>query len=184
MALVGLEVVKAWYGYSVVGLPWPELLPLDLCRISSFVCCAMLMLRSYPIFEVAYFWGIGGSVAAMLTPDLQAGFPAFEFMGFFAGHGLVLASVMYAVSAFGFAPRLKSIALAAVVSGAYMGLIAVVNILLGTNYLFLCHKPEITTIYDFLGPWPWYIASVWVIGVVVAYLLYLPFSKRPLPRER
>ena len=174
--LIGLEILKAWQGYVVAGQPWQELLPLHLCRISSFLCSAMLIWRHYRLFEVAYFWGVGGSLAAMLTPDLQAGFPQFQFVGFFAGHTLVMAAVLYAISAFALRPQLSSIAVTAVVTAVYMVLVACINAALDTNYLYLSHKPQISTVYDYLGPWPWYIASVWAIGVAMAFLLYLPFA--------
>lgn len=181
LILIGLEALKAWEGYAVAAEPWQELLPLHMCRIGSFICCAMLWLRNYRLFEVAYFWGIGGSLAALLTPDLQQGFPHFRFFGFFGGHSLVLASVLFAIRAFEFRPRLRSIAVVAWVTLVYMALVSGVNILLDTNYLFLSHKPEAATIYDYLGPWPWYIASVWGIGVVVALLLYTPFAFKQRP---
>ena len=80
----------------------------------------MLMLRSYRLFEVAYFWGLGGSIPAMLTPDLGVGFPSTEYFGFFVGHTLVVISVLFAIGAFEFRPRLRSIRITAIVTLAYM----------------------------------------------------------------
>lgn len=174
-ALVALELFKTWQGIMVYNQPWQEVLPLHLCRISSYLCCAMLLFRSYRLFEVAYFWGIGGSVAAMLTPDLNYSFPHPIFLGFFVGHTLVLSSVLFAVSGFEFRPRLRSVGFAAAISAVYMVLVALVNLALQTNYLYLCHKPEKITIYDYLGPWPWYIVSIWVVGIIVAFICYAPF---------
>jgi hypothetical integral membrane protein (TIGR02206 family) len=177
VALVALELFKTWQALVVYGQLWQDVLPLHLCRVSSYLCCVMLILRSYRLFEVAYFWGIGGSVSAMVTPDLAQGFPHPFYLGFFVGHTLVLSSVLFAVSGFDFRPRLRSIGVTAVVSAAYMVLVAMVNWALQTNYLYLCHKPEKLTIYDYLGPWPWYIISIWVIGLVVALICYAPFAQ-------
>ncbi len=176
--MIGLEAFKTWQGLTVHGEPWQEHLPLHLCRIGSYICTFMLLTRSYRLFEVAYFWGIGGSAAALLTPDLIFNFPHPIFLGFFIGHTLVLGSVLFAIGAFNFRPRLRSIGFAAIVTALYMSAVALVNLALDTNYLYLSHKPETATLYDYLGPWPWYIVSVWVIGIVVSAMLYLPFARR------
>ena len=55
--------------------------------------------------ELAYFWGLGGTVQALLTPDLAAGFPAWEFIQFFWSHGGVLLSIVYLIAVQGFRPR-------------------------------------------------------------------------------
>ena len=76
-ALASVELAKLWIAVGVYEQPWSENLPLHLCRISMLLCAAMLALKSYRIFEVTYFWVMGGSVAAMLTPDLaQKSFPS------------------------------------------------------------------------------------------------------------
>ena len=173
--LVGLEAFRIWQGYTRFDEPWHELLPLHLCRIASYICALMLLVRNYRLFEVAYFWGIGGSIAAMVTPDLDFTFPHPIFVGFFFGHTLVLSSVLFAIGAFEFKPRLRSIGFTAIATALYMGVVALVNVVLDTNYLYLCHKPEAITLYQYLGPWPWYIASVWLIGIVASFILYLPF---------
>lgn len=176
--LIALEGYKTQQGLTVYQQSWQEVLPLHLCRISSYLCCLMLLLRSYRLFEVTYFWGIGGSVAAMLTPDLEAAFPHPLFLGFFVGHALVACSVLFAMTAYDFRPRLRSIGFAAVVSIVYMGVVALINLALDTNYLYLSHKPASITVYQYLGPWPWYLLSVWVIGVAVSFVLYAPFAWR------
>ena len=48
----------------------------------------MLVKRSYRIYEVVYCWSMCGSVAAMLTPDLQFEFPHMGFLFFVFRHML------------------------------------------------------------------------------------------------
>jgi len=36
-----------------------------------------------------------------------------------------------------------------------MVIIALVNLLVGGNYLFICHKPATPSLIDALGPWAW-----------------------------
>jgi hypothetical integral membrane protein (TIGR02206 family) len=56
--------------------------------------------------------------------------------------------------------------------------VAVVNAVLGSNYLYVARKPDSPTLLDLLGPWPWYILSMEAIGVTVFCLLYFPFALR------
>ena len=176
-ALLMLEAFKAWLWIGQYGEPWLEHLPLHLCRISSFLCAAMLWLKSYRLFEVTYFWTLGGSLPAMLTPDLRVPLDVVDFLGFFVGHTLVIVAVLFAIGAYGFRPRLRSIGVTAVVTFAYMGVIALVNLALDTNYLYLCAKPVGASVYDYLGPWPWYLVGITLIGVVICFLCYLPFAR-------
>ena len=43
--------------------------------------------------ELTYFWGLAGTLQAIVTPDLSAGFPQLEFFMFVVGHlGIVIAA--------------------------------------------------------------------------------------------
>jgi hypothetical integral membrane protein (TIGR02206 family) len=58
----------------------------------------------------------------------------------------------------------------------YMLLITFVNRAIGSNYLFIAHKPETASLIDVLGPWPWYILIMEGIGILLCLLLYLPYA--------
>jgi len=174
--LVSYQLMYVGILIVVVDRPWSESLPLHLCQMNMFVCAAMLVLRSYRIFEVAYFWGTGGSVAAMLTPDLVAAFPDPVYLIFFSGHTVTIISVLYAVWAYGFRPRLRSVGITVVVTLVYMLMVMRINVLFDTNYMYLRAKPAGASVIDYLGPWPWYVAGLVGLGCVVCLLCYAPFA--------
>lgn len=174
------EALKLVLYHGIYEEPWAEGLPLNLCRANEFLCVYMLVKRSYRAFEVAYFWSMGGSVSAIITPDIAQGFPDPRFFSFFVGHGLVVVAVVYAVFGFGFRPRLRSIGVTLLVSGVYASIVAGLNLLLDTNYLYLRAKPAAPTILDLFGPWPGYLLGLVGLTVGVCLLCYAPF---PLQRR-
>jgi len=56
---------------GVFGFPLRENLPLHMCGASVVLGALMLWLRSFRVYEVVYFWGIGGALAALLDLDLD-----------------------------------------------------------------------------------------------------------------
>ena len=174
--LVGYECLKITLYVGVFKMPLLYHLPLHLCDVNMLLCAYMLARHSYRSYEVSYFWAMGGSVAAMLTPDLAYGFPHPVFIAFFLGHGLVVVSVLYATFGYGFRPRLKSIAIAMSVTALYAAVIMPLNFLLDTNYLYLRAKPLTPSVLDYLGPWPWYIVGLVGLCAAACFITYAPFA--------
>jgi len=176
-ALLAQEGAKQVVFIGLLGHGWQRTLPLDLCRINELLCVVMLLARSYRAFEVAYFWSMAGSVTAMLTPALTATFPHPLFVLFFLGHGLVVIAVVYAMTAYGFRPRRRSLSIALGVTAVYALAIAPLNLLLDANYLFLRHKPRSPTLFDLFGPWPVYLPVLFAIAALLCVLWWLPFAR-------
>lgn len=175
-ALILSEAFKLWFRVWLYGQPAGQFLPLHLCGASALLMAWVLFFRSYGGFEVGYFWGMAGSMQALLTPDLPVGFPSLAYIAFFLGHGLVILAVVFAIAALRFRPTLRSVGKAILATLAWMVLVAPLNYLLDANYLYLRHKPEQPSIIDFLGPWPWYIGSLVLVGSAICFLYYLPFA--------
>lgn len=170
------ETFRIVFGGHLYGLTPTERLPLHLCGVTLFLVVYMLLRRSYPAFEVAYFWAMGGTLQAILTPDLREGFPSPLYIIFFVNHGLTIVCVAYAIGVYQFRPTLRSVAKTLVATVAYAAVVGVLNPLLGTNYLYLRHKPEGASLLDHLGPWPWYLLSLFLVTVLFCLLYYLPFA--------
>ncbi len=169
------EVVVSLLDMYVYQLSLAESLPLQLCAVAALLTSWMLWRRSYAAYEIVYFWGIGGSIAAMLTPDLSVGFPHPRFFHFFLGHGLIMLGVMHATFAWQFRPGLRSVGKAIMASIVLMLVIGLLNELLGTNYMYLCAKPAQNTLMDAMGVWPWYLLTLIVAGSAVYLLCLVPF---------
>ncbi|MEZ4641492.1 MAG: TIGR02206 family membrane protein [Chloroflexota bacterium] len=153
------------------------MLPLHLCSLLVFLSAIMLINGNMAIYEFIYFLGIGGAMQAILTPDAGPyGFPHFRFFQVFVSHGAIVTAGVFMTAVEGYRPYPKSILHVAVIGNLYMAFVAVVNWLLGSNYLFIAHKPETASVLDLLPPWPAYILIMELMAVVMVLLLYTPFA--------
>lgn len=154
-------------------------LPLHLCGVSVILSAIMLVNKNYLLFEINYFWGLGGAIQALLTPDIGIyGFPHFRYFQFFVSHGLIITAVLYMTFVHGYRPELKSVWKVFGITNIYLVFIAGFNWVVGGNYLFICHKPINGSIIDFLGPWPWYVLSLEAVGLLSFLIYYLPWLIR------
>jgi len=150
-------------------------LPLHLCSMAVILCPVMLVTKKYSLYEVLYFWGIGGTAQAILTPNLWYGFPHFIFFQYFIAHSLIVFSCLWMTFVEGFRPTFNSIRKAFLLTNFYAAFVLLINVLLGSNYLYILQKPDKPTILDFLHPWPWYIIELEIIALAVCFFCYLPF---------
>lgn len=153
-----------------------EHLPLHACSVLIWLAGFMLIFKNYTLYEFTYFMGIGGAIQALLTPDIGIyGYPHFRFFQTFISHGLLVTSAVYLTVVEGMRPTWKSLLKVVLVLNLYMAVVFVINQLIGSNYLFVAHKPYTPSLLDMLPAWPWYILYIEAIGLVVFFLLYVPF---------
>jgi len=172
--ILAQELIKVVLRINENGIT-AQLLPLQLCTISIFLSAWVMITRSPRVFEVLYFWGLGGATQALMTPDVYGGFSLFTTQLFFFGHGLIIVCVGYALIVFRMRPVLRSIprVIGITLGMALVALIA--NLIFDTNYMYLLAKPEAASILDLFGPWPWYLPGLFAIGVISFVILYVPF---------
>lgn len=150
-------------------------LPLELCSIASLVCGIMLLTKNRHLFEILYFIAIGGAIQAILTPDLNFGFPQYRYIQFFLDHLLLLISPLMMIWLYGYSITRKSLLKSLITLNAIAGIVFVVNILSSANYMFLREKPSAGSLLDFLGPYPYYILALEFVTIIIFFILYIPF---------
>lgn len=164
------------------ALAWEYSLPLNLCNLVLGACIIALFRPNPFVIEIAYYWGMGGALQATITPDLAQGFPSWNFLLFFWGHGAALLAILFLVSDRKFAPGKGAIVRMMIALNAYALIVGGINAVTGWNYGYLCRKPEMPSLLDFIGPWPWYLLSLEGIALLMFLLLDLPWrflKKRP-----
>ena len=180
---------------------WTELLPLHLCDIGIAVTALALIFagralsagqaaslslscgenedraprfRGRRLFELAYYWGLAGTIQALLTPAIEERFPDPACLRFFVMHGGVVISVLVMVFGLGLRPRRGSVLRVWGVTALLALPVGLVNWLLGANYMYLCGPPPRASLYDHLGPWPWSLAVMGAVALLLFWICYLP----------
>ncbi len=187
LVLAGLLVANeliyyAWTTwYYGPGSFLERFLPFHICGAAVFLLAWTAFRNSALTFEVSYYWGLGGTTQALLTPDLAAPFPQYHFWQYFLTHGGIVVLVVFLLAVWQMRPRKGSILRVFLITNAYMGLVAVANVILrqsglDANYMFLCRAPEGESPFFFLG-WPWYILFLEAFALVTVAVLYLPWAR-------
>ena len=136
----------------------------------------MLLTRNQLIYEFVYFMGISGALQAFLTPEAGIyGLWHFRAMQTLIVHGTLIVTPIYLTLKVGYRPTWKSFLRVVVGMNLYMVVVYFINLALGSNYLFIMHKPPTASLLDVLGPWPLYILAMEAIGFILFFLLYLPW---------
>ncbi|MDQ8192584.1 TIGR02206 family membrane protein [Roseibacillus persicicus] len=157
-----------------------HVLPLHLCDLTSLVAAAALYSRKPLLCELTYYLGLGGTLQGLITPNLHYDFPHPTYFSFFQLHLFVVIAALFLPLGMGWKPRRPLLRTTAKVFGiicGYLLTVFAINSALGTNYAFVMHKPENPSLYDHLGPHPWYLLSVLGLVVVMLALLSVPFLR-------
>jgi len=175
--LVANWVAGLFYEYAGERFTPGQILPMELCDWADFSVIVALTARRRGFYEVAYFWGLSGTLQAVLTPNLAVRFPDFQFISFFVVHSGVVAGVLFMTLAMGFRPTWASLLRALGWSQVYLAAALVANRLTGANFGFLSHKPMVATLLDFLSTKkPLYILELELLMVAFFLALYAPFA--------
>jgi len=153
-------------------------LPFQLCDAAIFICAFALWTRKQLLIEVAYFWGLAGTIQGLITPDLPAHFPSFLFIQYNLAHGGVVAAALFLVVGLNHWPRPRAVLYVFGVTVAYAAFVGFLDAVTGADYLYLRAKPSSHTLLDVMGPWPWYIVTASGLAVAIFFCLDLPFAIR------
>lgn len=160
-------------------------LPLHLCGMGIVLGSVLMFKRNYLLYELVYFWGLGGAIQALLTPNIgEYGYPHYRYYQFFVSHGVLILASLYMTWVGGMRPTHRSIWKVWGITNVYLLIIASFNWMSNGNYLFICHKPETGSIIDFMGPWPWYILVLELVAIISFYIYYAPFAIKDLVSRR
>ncbi|HYJ05146.1 MAG TPA: TIGR02206 family membrane protein [Chthoniobacterales bacterium] len=176
--LLGLNYLGyALYLRSTQEMTWQTELPFQLCDWAMIAIVVALLTGRERWLEVAYFWGLGGTLQAIITPDLRHAFPDVRFFSFFIGHSGIVVGILFLMIVRGYRPHFSSIWRTFAWSEVYFVVTIVVDLITGVNYGYLLHKPQEASLLSFLSDnWPIYLLQMHLLALAFFCALYVPFA--------
>lgn len=165
-------VLIVWYlgdcALRVWVLDTPRVLmwPFHFCGWVHMIAAFALVTRRPAALEAQILLTFAGVLHSLVTPTPADGFPSIEFFRYFAYHGLLVGSAVWALLALG--PRFtwRSVVRATIVLQVFETITGVIDWASGENFMYLRTKPPSPTLFDVLGPWPWYLLSLEIASVI------------------
>ena len=149
-------------------------LPIGICAFSMFMGIYVIFTKSYKVYEIAYFWAIGG-VVSILFPDILYGPDRFRYYEYVIGHVSFFFMIMYMLFVHDYIPTFNSFKKSfLLLLGIVLIFIIPINNLLGTNYMYLL-EPGDTPFGIFWGNGYFlYVVGSILLSMVVMTFWYLP----------
>ena len=170
---VGFEI----YLISTGGWQWQKALPCHLCNWAMVVIIVALLTGRERWLELAYFWGIGGTLQAVLTPELEYAFPDVHFFNFFIAHSGIVVAIAFMMIVKRYRPHWISVVRVFAWSELYFVITITVDLLTGENYGYLLHQPTAASLLDVLShDRIVYILQMHLLALIFFVVLYLPFA--------
>jgi len=178
---LGWTMLAVWFVSNLWWL-WPSRfeahrsLPLQVCDITALLAALALLTPRPWMAVLLYFWGIGMSIQALITPDLTGGPDTIWFWLFWIGHAGTVAVALYMVAVRTYRPTWRDYRFAVGAGLVYLVVVFTVDVLFGFNYGYVGDaQPGQPTVIDFLGPWPGRVVLIVILVLVAMALLMLPW---------
>ena len=150
-------------------------LPFQLCRVANILIPFIMISKNDSVYQIIYFWGMSGIFQGIITPDITNDFPHFHFFRFWIGHNGMIIALVYASVVYGMRPQIESIKRAFIALNIFLLVSIFANLILEANYFWICGKPPVKSLLDYLGPWPWYILAAEFVTLLHFIVAYIPF---------
>lgn len=150
-------------------------LPIQFCHLAQIFSVILLFFKIPLLFEVTYFWGLGGALQAMLTPDMNSFDSTLSLFLFFMHHGLLILVIFWLVFVTGYRCRPWAAFRVLIFTNLAMIPVAVIDWYSNANYMYLRASPVSDSPF-ISGDWPWYIMQMEVVALIMMTLLQLPMS--------
>lgn len=140
-------------------------LPLEMCYISALLIPVYAKNQdSRTLKNWFYFAGFSGSLFAFVNTNLSEMKHIYVSIHYFFAHGLVI-FVMFSIVLDGYRPKWKDYYNVIVWTTALVVSIILINLLLGSNYMFTFEKPDGVNFTLLMPDWPYYFLIMLLIGL-------------------
>jgi hypothetical integral membrane protein (TIGR02206 family) len=157
---------------------WATSLPLQFCNLANLIGAAAVLGKGRFWKTILYFWTPTLCIWAFLTPVLRGGYGTVEFWIFWGYHLFIPLALAEVIVVQRYRPNGTDFRNAWIFTVAYMALLAIPDYHFGWNYGFVGPSaPDSPTLIDVLGPYPWRLLWMILIGTGLYLLVWLPWRK-------
>ena len=176
ISVIGIEIIDDIYRVfdSSVGWDIKTDLPLHMCGFSVFATSWALLKRDQIIFELCYFWGLGGAIQAILTPDMTGFHSPFYLFTFMVSHGLIILNVFYLIFVYKMILNRGALLRTIVITNIMLIGIAAINWILDSNYFYLFEPPDVNNPLILATQQPLYFINMEVVAIIVLFIISIP----------
>jgi len=152
-----------------------ELLPLDLCTISLYLCVALSFTKKRRLFSFVYFYSIS-AIFSIFFPDIGGfGINHFRYYHYFLNHIYIVFTTVYFISVHKYKINFEDAVRSAGVLILIASTVLIFDYLLNANYMYLMQKPDIVSPLDFFGDWPEYLVGLTMLSIAAIIIVYIPW---------
>ena len=159
---------------SVLNKEWMliKTLPLEISYLTIFAIPIYLFMPSRILQSWIYYIGIWSAAAAFLNTIMMGAEPWHVLLRYYGHHGTLL---YFGISIYisGYRPTLNDYYNTAKIMLLIIFIIGLINMIIGSNYMFTRFKPTGMNLTLLMADWPYYFIIIVSIGLVFCYLLYL-----------
>ena len=158
---------------SVLNKEWMliKTLPLEISYLTSFAIPIYLYMPSRILQSWIYYIGIWSAAAAFLNTIMMGAEPWHVLLRYYGHHGTLL---YFGISIYisGYKPTLKDYYNTAKIMLLIIFIIGLINMIIGSNYMFTRFKPSGMNLTLLMPEWPYYFIIIISIGLIFCALLY------------
>ncbi len=139
-----------------------------------FMGIYVMFTKSFKVYEIAYFWAIGG-VVSILFPDILYGPDRFRYYEYVIGHVSFFFMIMYMLFVHDYIPTFNSFKKSFfLLLGIVLVFIIPINNIFQTNYMYLLVPGD--TPYEIFWGYEYflYVLGCIVLAMIVIYVWYIP----------
>ena len=159
---------------SILNKEWMliKTLPLEISYLTIFAIPIYLFMPSRILQSWIYYIGIWSAAAAFLNTIMMGAEPWHVLLRYYGHHGTLL---YFGISIYisGYRPTLNDYYNTAKIMLLIIFIIGLINMIIGSNYMFTRFKPTGMNLTLLMADWPYYFIIIVSIGLVFCYLLYL-----------
>ncbi|MEQ9307994.1 MAG: TIGR02206 family membrane protein [Balneolaceae bacterium] len=151
-------------------------LPFHMCSFLPFLLAWMYYTKSREVWGVIFFWSILGAAQANFTPGVKFSLFYYEALRFWLVHLFIIPLALFPAIIWKWELKIKDVWRTLIALNGTALAMYFINLVLGSNYMYVIGKPPNASFFDLLPEWPIYILVLEVVIAIWSLMLFGIFN--------